>query len=100
MILAGPEGRTTQWEDIQRKLGNLPPKAPVQKPDPWTPEKEEGKDKAALDSKTVEELQEAEDDYDDDTFLEQYRCAHLGTPNRLFQGCFSLKSLEKSEDRL
>ena len=23
----GPEGETTQWEDIQRKLGNLPAKA-------------------------------------------------------------------------
>eukprot|EP00891_Asterochloris_glomerata_P001654 jgi/Astpho2/1654/e_gw1.00032.114.1_t len=38
-VYKGPEGRTTQWEDIQRKMGNLPPKEPPSKPDPWTPDK-------------------------------------------------------------
>lgn len=25
-IYKGPEGESTQWDDIQRKLGNAPPK--------------------------------------------------------------------------
>lgn len=40
-IYKGPAGETTQWEDIQRKMGNLPPKEPVFKPDKYAPEQEE-----------------------------------------------------------
>ena len=53
------EGASTQCDDIQRKLGNLPPKAPVFKPDPITPAKHEDsrpKDKNWIDHKTEEEL--------------------------------------------
>lgn len=35
-----PEGESTQWEDIQRKLGNLPHAEPVWKPEAYKPEEE------------------------------------------------------------
>nr|XP_043606328.1 phosducin-like protein 3 [Erigeron canadensis]XP_043606329.1 phosducin-like protein 3 [Erigeron canadensis] len=74
------EGTSTQWDDIQRKLGNLPPKAPVFKPDPFTPAEDEDskpKDKNWIDHKTEEELEDLEDDLDDDRFLEEYRRKRL-----------------------
>lgn len=74
------EGTSTQWDDIQRKLGNLPPKAPVFKPDPFTPSEDEDsrpKDKNWIDHKTEEELEDLEDDLDDDRFLQEYRRKRL-----------------------
>ncbi|KAL3534013.1 hypothetical protein ACH5RR_007534 [Cinchona calisaya] len=76
------EGSSTQWDDIQRKLGNLPPKPPAFKPAPFTPADDpdsKPKDKAWIDDKTEEELQELEDDDldDDDRFLEEYRKKRL-----------------------
>lgn len=74
------EGTSTQWDDIQRKLGNLPPKAPVFKPDPFTPAEDEDsrpKDKNWIDHKTEEELEDLEDDLDDDRFLQEYRRKRL-----------------------
>lgn len=35
------EGSSTEWDDIQRKLGNLPPKPPAFKPDPFSPAEED-----------------------------------------------------------
>lgn len=72
-IYKGPEGETTQWEDIQRRLGNLPPKAPVWKPEKYTPEAEEVKDKAWVDDRDGEELSDLEDEFTDDRFMEEYR---------------------------
>ncbi|KAL7264657.1 hypothetical protein ACSBR1_002591 [Camellia fascicularis] len=43
------EGASTQWDDIHRKLGNLPPKSPAFKPPSFKPAKDEDskhKDKA------------------------------------------------------
>ncbi|KAL7609123.1 uncharacterized protein LOC111893525 [Lactuca sativa] len=74
------EGASTQWDDIQRKLGNLPPKPPAFKPDPFTPAEDEDskpKDKNWIDNKTEEELEDLEDDLDDDRFLEEYRRKRL-----------------------
>ncbi|KAI3847307.1 hypothetical protein MKW98_022440, partial [Papaver atlanticum] len=53
------EGRTTQWDDIQTKLED---------------ESSKPKDKAWLDNKTEEDLEDLEDDpeLDDDRFLEEY----------------------------
>nr|GEV38679.1 hypothetical protein [Tanacetum cinerariifolium] len=62
------EGASTQWDDIQRKHGNLPLKAYVFKPDPFIPAEDEysrPKDKLWIDHKTEEELE----DLDDDRFL-------------------------------
>lgn len=76
------EGASTQWDDIQRKLGNLPPKAPAFKPPPFEPAPDQDslpKDKSWVDQKTEEELEELEDDpdLDDDRFLEEYRFLSL-----------------------
>lgn len=72
------EGASTQWDDIQRKFGNLPPKPPAFKPPPFTPAPDESsipKDKSWIDEKTEEELEDLQDDpdLDDDRFLEEYR---------------------------
>ncbi|KAL2323555.1 hypothetical protein Fmac_027934 [Flemingia macrophylla] len=68
------EGASTQWDDIQRKLGNLPAKPPAFKPPPFTPASDhQSKDQTWLDSKTFEELKDHEDDLDDDRFLQEYR---------------------------
>lgn len=74
------EGASTQWDDIQRKLGNLPEKPPPFKPPPFTPAEDEDskpKDKSWIDSKTQDELEDLEDDLDDDRFLEEYRKKRL-----------------------
>ncbi|MED6138259.1 hypothetical protein PIB30_072573 [Stylosanthes scabra] len=74
------EGASTQWDDIQRKLGNLPEKPPAFKPLPFTPAPDPDslpKDKAWLDSKNEDELEDLEDDLDDDRFLEEYRKKRL-----------------------
>ena len=72
------EGASTQWDDIQRKLGNLPPKPPAFKPPAFTPAEDETslpKDKSWIDRKTEDELEDLEDDaeLDDDRFLNEYR---------------------------
>jgi hypothetical protein len=69
----GPEGETTQWEDIQRKLGNLPEKAPVWKPEAWKPGAEAPKGEALMRDKDAEELSDLEDEFGDNRFLEEYR---------------------------
>ncbi|CAI0456875.1 unnamed protein product [Linum tenue] len=74
------EGASTQWDDIQRKLGNLPEKPPAFKPAPFTPAPDGDsipKDKAWIDEKNEDELEELEDDLDDDRFLEEYRKKRL-----------------------
>lgn len=76
------EGASTQWDDIQRKLGNLPEKPPAFKPPPFTPASDQDsipKDKSFIDSKTEEELEFLEDDLDldDDRFLQEYRKKRL-----------------------
>ncbi|XP_039786767.1 phosducin-like protein 3 isoform X2 [Panicum virgatum] len=80
------EGATTQWDDIQRRLGNLPPKPEPFKPPPFVPKvdaDEQPKSKEWLDAREPEELEELEDDLDDDRFLEQYRIPECG----LLQNC-------------
>ncbi|XP_068666423.1 uncharacterized protein [Aristolochia californica] len=76
------EGTTTEWDDLQRKYGNLPPKPAPLKPSPFIPAEDEEskpKDKAWIDEKTEEELEDLEDDQDldDDRFLEEYRKKRL-----------------------
>ncbi|XP_057465074.1 uncharacterized protein LOC130754831 [Actinidia eriantha] len=76
------EGASTQWDDIQRKLGNLPPKPPPFKPPSFSPAADEDskpKDKAWIDEKSEEQLEDLEDDpdLDDDRFLHEYRKKRL-----------------------
>lgn len=77
-VYKGPEGETTQWEDIQRRLGNLPAKPPAWKPDAWKPEDGEPTGEDKIKGKNAEELSDLEDEFADDRFLEEYRCAHVG----------------------
>ena len=77
-VYKGPEGETTQWEDIQVKLGNMAPKPKPWKPDAYKPEEEQQKDKQFLEQKDEQELEDLEDDFDDDRALEEYRCAPGG----------------------
>ncbi|XP_028085385.1 phosducin-like protein 3 isoform X2 [Camellia sinensis] len=72
------EGVSTQWDDIQRKLGDLPPKPPAFKPPSFTPVEDKDskhKDNAWIDDRTEEQLEDLEDDpdLDDDRFLQEYR---------------------------
>ncbi|CAI8590215.1 unnamed protein product [Vicia faba] len=74
------DGASTQWDDIQTKLGNLPPKPPAFKPPSFTPASDPDsipKDKSWIDSKTNDELEDLEDDLDDDRFLQEYRKKRL-----------------------
>jgi hypothetical protein len=72
-VYKGPEGETTQWEDIQVRLGNMAPKPKPWKPDAFQPEEEEQKDQQFLDKQDEQELQDLEGDFDDDRALEEYR---------------------------
>lgn len=77
-----PEGESTQWEDLQRKLGNLPPAPKPAPPRAFAPEEEQRKDRSFVDSRaTEEELEELEDDFSDDRFLEEYRCGGRSAPH-------------------
>ena len=74
-----PEGQTTQWEDIQRKMGNMAPAEKVWKPATWSAKQELPKGLAALvgtggDADAVGDL---EGEFDDDRFLEEYRLKRL-----------------------
>lgn len=71
------DGDTTEWDDLQRKIGNLPPKPPKWKPEPFQPESEEAKDRDWIDGRKEDELEDLEDDFDDDQFLEEYRRRRL-----------------------
>ena len=72
-VYRGPEGESTQWEDIHRKLGNLPAKEPVWKPDKFVPETEVTKDQTHMAQKGAEDLEDMEDEFDDERALEKYR---------------------------
>ncbi|KAL7212206.1 hypothetical protein ACSBR2_014972 [Camellia fascicularis] len=77
------EGASTHWDDIQRKLGNLPLKPSACKPPSFKPAEDEDskhKDKAWIDEKTEEQPQDLEDDpdLDNDRFLQEYRKKRLG----------------------
>ncbi|GAB9471402.1 Phosducin-like protein [Globisporangium polare] len=64
-----PTGETTEWEDILVKKGILAPKTKVQ-------EEEEESDDEQYDPRedaTLDELDEMEDDYDDDSELQRIR---------------------------
>uniref|UniRef100_A0A0D6QUG6 Phosducin domain-containing protein n=1 Tax=Araucaria cunninghamii TaxID=56994 RepID=A0A0D6QUG6_ARACU len=77
------EGSSTEWDDLQRKFGNLPPKPAPFKPPAWTPAPDDdgrgAKSKEWLENKTEDELDELEDDpdLDDARFLEEYRKKRL-----------------------
>lgn len=72
----GLEGETTEWGDIQRKMGNLPPHPPKFVPDKFVPsadtdDRDDPSRIARASSRA--ELESMEDDFGDDRFLEEYR---------------------------
>ena len=67
---------TTEWDDAQRRLGNLPALPPVEKPAAWSPAGGAPVlDAAALSTAPRARLESAEDAADDDRVLEDYRRA-------------------------
>jgi len=89
------EGASKQWDDIQRKLGNLPEKSPAFKPPPFIPAEDAAskpKDKAWFDSKTQDELKDLEDDLDDGCFLEE--CRFILSPILLSPYCLMKQLIE------
>lgn len=71
---------TTEWDDIQRKLGNLPPLPEKAAPPPVDDAEidDESALRVVLDSHTVEELAEVDDDeFADDRFFEEYRAKRI-----------------------
>jgi len=68
-----PEGESTQWEDIQRKLGNFAPKAKPEKAKAFKPAAERDRVADLIEAEEQEDLEQLEDDFADDSFLEQYR---------------------------
>lgn len=71
-----PEGQTTQWEDIQRKMGNLPAAPKVWKPDAWSAKEERPRGAALVDG-DADAVDGLEGEFDDDRFLEEYRAKRL-----------------------
>jgi len=72
-VFRGDPNDTTEWDDIQRKLGNFAPKPKPPKAAAWEPEAPESTGVEWVDKRDEQELAEAEDDFKDDRFLEDYR---------------------------
>ena len=63
----------------QVKHGNKEPTPKPAKAEAWTdPDRAPARDAAWLDSKTEEELADLDEEFDDDRFLDAYRCAAVG----------------------
>jgi hypothetical protein len=69
----GPEGQTTQWEDIQIRLGNMAPKPAKHRAPKYEGEKEVVKDQQWLAEQDEEQLNEHEDTFVDDREMEMLR---------------------------
>jgi len=88
-VYRGPEGETTEWEDIQVKLGNFAPRPKPPKPAPFAPERDDpaaaarrdpssAAARAWLDGRTAPELERLEDELPgDDRALERHRQRRL-----------------------
>ncbi|GMH39202.1 hypothetical protein BSKO_07100 [Bryopsis sp. KO-2023] len=72
-VYESADGGDTQWDLIQRRLGNYAPKEAKWTPEKYKPEEEKKKDESWLDEKDRDELGDLEDDFADDRFLEEYR---------------------------
>eukprot|EP00736_Rhodelphis_marinus_P010649 Rmarinus@m.27704 len=68
----------TEWESIQRKMGNLPPKeVAVSKDELGDMIEEAAQNYDPLAHKTLAELDEVEDEFGDDEFFEEYRSQRI-----------------------
>jgi hypothetical protein len=71
----GPEGRTTEWDDIQVKLGNYPARPKRETAPKFEGEVEQVKDHDWVRRLDEDELAEIEDELEDDRALKVLRCA-------------------------
>lgn len=71
------EKEDTEWEALHRKLGNLPQKPKKKPPLKFKPKEDPKKDEQFIDRQDEDGLEDLEDDFDDDAFLEQYRQKRL-----------------------
>eukprot|EP00210_Caulerpa_lentillifera_P004298 g4101.t1 len=71
------EKEDTEWDALQRKLGNLPQKPKKKAPAAFVPKEEPEKNEEWLNEQGEDSLEDLEDDFDDDQFLEQYRKKRL-----------------------
>eukprot|EP00798_Chlamydomonas_sp_ICE-L_P015774 gene15774-21897_t len=76
-VYKGLDGETTEWDDIQRKLGNFVEKAPAWKPEKFTPKEDEPTGRDLIDNEQEEELSDMEDEFGDDRAMEEYRRKRL-----------------------
>ena len=72
-VYESAEKEDTEWDAIQRRLGNLPPKPKTKPPPKFAPKEEGVQDEEFLKDCDEEALEDLEDDFDDDPFLEEYR---------------------------
>ena len=72
-----PEKEDTEWDAIQRRLGNLPAKPKKKPPPAFKPTSERVLDEEAIDGADEDALEDWEDDFEDDRFLEAYRQKRL-----------------------
>lgn len=73
----GPEGQTTQWEDIQIKLGNMAPKPPKYTPEAYQGEKQEVRNAEWILDQDETTLTELDDEFEDDRALEEMRLKRI-----------------------
>ena len=69
----GPEGRTTEWDDIQIKMGNKAPRPKREKAPKFEGEVEEAKDGDWVRRLDEDEPSDIEDDLEDDRALKVLR---------------------------
>lgn len=69
----GPEGRTTEWDDIQIKMGNKAPRPKREKAPKFAGEYEEAQDSDWVRRLDEDELSDIEDDLEDDRALKVLR---------------------------
>lgn len=93
----GPEGQTTQWEDIQIKLGNMAPKPKKASSLPYEGAKEAVTDAQWLAGRDEEELSDMEDAFVDDRALESIRYCDLCGQNCRCQMTPDLTSSRSSQ---
>eukprot|EP00894_Picocystis_sp_ML_P002639 jgi/Pico_ML_1/53156/g3758.t1 len=67
------DGEVTEWDDLQRKFGNLPPKESPWRPDAFVPRRERDEVVSNEARWAEKEDEEDEEDEEDDAFLNAYR---------------------------
>lgn len=71
------EKEETEWDEIQRKLGNLPARDKKTPPPKFEPERERVHDEDFVQGCDEDQLEDLEDEFEDDRFLEAYRKKRL-----------------------